>query len=116
MRLDINDDNEAVSAELRNRAASRVFWTLCRYGERIGPVRVRLRRSVPATGGVESLCGIAVDLRPGGRVLARARAVDLEQAIDCAADRINHAVGERLAPPEPELTEGTRFESRARAR
>ena len=116
MRLEINDDNEAVSAELRNRAASRVFSTLCRYGERIGPVRVRLRRNVPAAGGAESLCGIAVDLLPSGRVLARARATDLEQAIDCAADRINHAVGERLAPPEPELVEGTRFDSRPRVR
>ena len=64
MRLEINDDNEAVSAELRNRAAGRVFSTLCRYGERIGPVRVRLRRNVTAAGGAESLCGIAVDSRP----------------------------------------------------
>ena len=105
MRIELENDDEAVSADQRADLVARVFWTLCRYGDRVGLVRVRLRRlEGPASeggNGVVSHCGIAVDLVPEGRVLARSRAADSQHAVDQAAERIGHAVGERLSPPVP---------------
>ena len=118
MQVETLCDGHSLSGRLRDYVARRVGWTLYRFGERIGFVRVRLRR-FPMEDHDEWLCGIAVGLEPSGLALARVRDRSLDVAIDRSIERAGHAVGERvlsLDPPrrvergtdDPDVADGSR--------
>ena len=101
MHIHIKGQNQCAASAVIERIERRLCFALSRFADRISRVTVRITDISGPRGGVDKQCRIAVKFRPGGEVVIKDTASDLETAIDRGADRVRRAVAitPLLRPP-----------------
>jgi ribosome hibernation promoting factor len=90
IRMHVTDSD--VSEALRAYIERRLRFALSRFGNRVGPIIVRLRSDGPA----EHYCRMSAEILPFGRVMVTQSDFDLFTAIDRAAGKIGLQFGREL--------------------
>jgi putative sigma-54 modulation protein len=96
MRLDIHCQGVELSAEERNRVERRLQFALARFEPRLLRTAVYLSDQSGPHGGVGQRCRILIRLRRAGEVVVEMDDVDLNAAVDRAADRAAQALVREL--------------------
>jgi predicted component of type VI protein secretion system len=96
MRLEIRDQGVDLGQGLRKSLERRVRFMLARFCSRIDRVTVRLENLDGTIGGMKVRCRIVIRLAPFGQVSVDVAAVDLDVALNWAANRIRPAVDREL--------------------
>jgi ribosome-associated translation inhibitor RaiA len=81
---------------LRKYIERRLDFTLGRFAERVGRVRVKISGLNGSRGGTTASCRISADLSPSGRVALQETDIDLYAAIDSAVNRVGRLLSQRL--------------------
>ena len=85
-----------LSSTLRDHVERRLGFALGRFGNRIDRVTVRLDDLNGPRGGVDKRCQIQARLHRSGKVIVEVTDVEIEAAVDRAADRIARRVKDEL--------------------
>ena len=96
MRVELRVRNVDLADALREYIERKLDFTLGRFGERVGRIRVKISGLNGPRGGTGASCRISADLSPFGRVALQESDVDLYAAIDSAVNRVGRLLGQRL--------------------
>jgi hypothetical protein len=96
MRVQIRWNTPGLTPEALTRIERRIHFTLGRFGDRIRRVGVWIQDENGPRGGVDQRCWVEVELRPKGRVHARAFGVDPLMAVTGASRRAGRRVRDEL--------------------
>jgi ribosome-associated translation inhibitor RaiA len=96
MRVELRVRNTDLVDVLRGYIERRLGLSLDRFGDQVGRVRVKVSGLNGARGGTKKSCRMSADLKPFGRVAVHETDLDLHAAIDQAANRVGHLLGQRL--------------------
>lgn len=96
MRVELRVRNVDLAEALREYIVRTLDFTLGRFGERVGRVRVKISGLNGARGGTIASCRISADLKQFGRVALQETDLDLYAAIDSAVTRLGRLLSQRL--------------------
>ena len=90
IRTQINDSD--ISGAFRSYIERRLRFSLGRFGDRVGPISVRLK----ANGPTGHKCSMSAVILPSGRITVTETDFDLFSAIDRAAGKLGQQFGREL--------------------
>ena len=96
MRMMIHARKIALPPALRNHVERRLGFALGRFGNRLDRVTVWLEDLNGPRGGVDKRCRIEASVLRSGRLQVETMDVEIEPAVDQAADRIARRVKDDL--------------------
>lgn len=96
MQTEIRSRNVTVTETLRTLIEGRVRAAFDRFAHSVTRISVRFADINGPRGGVDKRCQVAVDLRPGGRVVVEAEAERVELAMSEAVARASTVLSRQL--------------------
>ncbi len=96
MKTEIRARRAPLTEAFRHQVETRVFAAFGRFAHAIGRVSVRFADLNGPRGGVDKRCQVALDLRPGGRVLVEADAERIDLALSEAVARASAVLARQM--------------------